>query len=52
MNKEYIISEIIRMEMEITLAISKGHKAHDNDQFKVYRELLRSYRKIIFENGK
>lgn len=51
-DKEYMISQIIKMELEIISAISKGHKASDDDEFQEYRKLLSYYRKIIFENGK
>lgn len=51
-DKEYIISQIIKMELEIISAISKGHKASDYDEFQQHRELLSHYRKILFENGK
>lgn len=47
MDKEYLISEIIRMELEITQAIFKGHKPSEDDQFKMYRELLKVYRSMI-----
>lgn len=51
-DKEYLISQIIKMELEIVLAISKGHKASDDDEFKEHRKLLSYYRKIIFKNEK
>jgi len=51
-DKEYLISEIIKMELEIVSSISKGHKASDGDEFQKHRELLSYYRKILFENGK
>ena len=51
-DKEYIIGQIIKMELEIISAISKGHKASDGDEFQQHRELLSYYRKILFENGK
>lgn len=50
MHNKDIISEIIRIELEITTAIIKGHKPHVNDEFKLHRELLKSYRKIIFKD--
>ena len=48
MDREQLISEVIRMELEIMLAISKGHKASNDDEFKIYRELLKTYRNILF----
>lgn len=49
-DKEYIISQIIKMELEIISAISKGHKASDDDEFQIHRELLLYYKKLIFKN--
>ena len=41
-SKEYSedLSKIIKYELEITEAISKGHKAFRDDQFQKYREEL------------
>jgi hypothetical protein len=52
MNKDELISEIIRLESEVTTAIINGHKAEENDEFKPHRELLKKYRKIVFGNDK
>jgi hypothetical protein len=52
MNKEELISEIVKLEMEVMSAISNGHKAHDNDEFKLHRQLLKAYRNILFGNEK
>lgn len=51
-DKEYLISQIIKMELEIVSAISNGHKASDDDEFQEHRKLLSYYRKILFENEK
>lgn len=49
MNKEGLISEIIRLELEIMRAIFEGHKAHDDDEFKLHRELLKIYRSLLYD---
>ncbi len=49
MNKEGLISEIVKLELEITRAIFDGHKAHDDDKFKLHRELLKTYRSILYD---
>lgn len=38
------IATIVKYELEMTEAISKGHKAADNDKFKEYRETLKQLR--------
>lgn len=47
-----LISEIIKLELEITTAIINGHKPHENDEFKLHRELLKAYRNILLKDGK
>ena len=49
-DREEIISEIIRLELEITEALINGHIAHDDDQFKFHREILKRYRSLLFGN--
>lgn len=39
-----IISEIIKLEDEITRAVINGHKPHEEDQFKHSRDLLQKMR--------
>lgn len=41
------ISRIIKMELEITEALSKGHKAKEDDQFKEYRSELKALREEL-----
>ena len=38
------IGEVIEMEFKITEAISKGHKAQEDDQFQQYRIELKKLR--------
>lgn len=47
MNEEYErdVALIVKMELEIREAISKGHKASRDDEFKEYRKLLEELRK-------
>jgi len=41
------ISRIIELELEITDAVSKGHKAADSDNFKEHREELKRLREEL-----
>lgn len=41
------LSRIIKLELEITEALSKGHKASENDQFKEHREELKKLREEL-----
>jgi hypothetical protein len=41
------ITRIIELELEITDALSKGHKAADDDKFKEYREELKRLREEL-----
>ena len=41
------ISRIIQLELIITEALSKGHKAHDNDEFSEYRKELKQLREEL-----
>jgi hypothetical protein len=38
------VRRIVELELEITDAVSKGHKATDNDKFKEHREELKKLR--------
>jgi hypothetical protein len=38
------LGKIIKLELDITEALSKGHKASDNDKFKKHREQLKKLR--------
>jgi hypothetical protein len=50
-DKNELISQIIKLELELTSAIFRGHKAIDNDDFTQHRVLLAEYRKKVFQNG-
>lgn len=41
------IGRIIELELEITDAVSKGHKAADSDKFKKHREELKRLREEL-----
>ena len=41
------ISRIIELELEITEALSKGHKAAEEDEFKKHREELKRLREEL-----
>lgn len=47
MTRQEIISRIIELEMIVTEAVSKGHKAHTQDEFQPYREELKVLRKKL-----
>ena len=47
MTQQEIISRIIELESIITGAVSKGHKAHNQDEFQPYREELNILRKKL-----
>jgi hypothetical protein len=49
MTKKEIISRIIKIELEIREALSKGHKASDTDQFQQKRIELKVLRNILFK---
>ena len=44
---EELISEIIKLESEVTASIFKGHKANDADEYYGHRERLVFLRKIL-----
>lgn len=50
-DKSSLISQIIKLELELTSAIFRGHKCSDNDEFTQHRILLTEYRKKVFQNG-
>jgi hypothetical protein len=41
---EQDMATIVGLELEMTMAISGGHKAADNDKFKQHRETLKQLR--------
>jgi uncharacterized protein (UPF0216 family) len=47
MTQQEIISRVIELESIITDAVSKGHKAHNQDEFQLYREELKILRKKL-----
>ena len=42
-----IISEIIKLQTEVTNAVFKGHKANDTDEFEPHRKRLVVLRQIL-----
>lgn len=44
---EELISEIIKLESEVTASIFKGHKANDADEYSNHRERLFFLRNIL-----
>lgn len=47
MTQQEIISRIIVLESIVTDAISKGHKAHTEDDYQPYREELKVLRQKL-----
>lgn len=47
MTQQEIISRIIVLESIVTDAISKGHKAHTEDEYQPYREELKVLRQKL-----
>jgi hypothetical protein len=47
MTQQEIISRIVELEMILTEAVSKGHKANTEDEFQPYREELKVLRKKL-----
>ena len=43
----YFDPKIIQLELIITEALSKGHKAHENDEFSEYRKELKQLREEL-----
>ena len=41
---EQDMTTIVKLELEITMALSGGHKAADNDKFEQYRVILKQLR--------
>lgn len=44
---EELISEIIKLESEVTASIFKGHKANDDDEYSKHRKRLVFLREIL-----
>jgi len=47
MTQQEIISRVVQLELILTEAVSKGHKAHNQDEFQPYREELKVLRKKL-----
>jgi hypothetical protein len=47
MTQQEITSRIIKLELILTEAVSKGHKAHTEDEFQPYSEELKVLRKKL-----
>lgn len=52
MNNQEMTSRIIKLQSEITKALSNGHKASDTDEFQEQRIELKILRDILFKNKK
>ena len=50
MNKERDrkVSFVLNSELEITIAVTKGHKPHDKDEYQETRNKIKSIRKDLF----
>ena len=47
MNFYDIISELVKLEYEVTLANMKGHKASDDDQYAQHRVRIKELRELL-----
>jgi len=43
----HIITEVIQLELEVTLAVLNGYKPHDEDKFVEHRKRLKELRSIL-----
>lgn len=43
----HIVTEVIQLELEVTLAVFNGHKPNDEDKFAVHRKRLKELRNIL-----
>ena len=43
----HIITEVIQLELEVTLAVLNGHKPNDGDKFAKHRKRLKKLRNIL-----
>lgn len=46
-DKEQIISDILKLEYEITVAVINGHIPNEDDKFKEHRISLKKFRELI-----
>jgi hypothetical protein len=51
MTKQEIISEIIILEFEVTMANLSGHRATDDDEYSEKRKKINELRKILKNHG-
>ena len=51
MTKQEILSEIIRLEYEVTMANLLGHKPTDNDEYSEKRKKINELRKNLKNYG-
>jgi hypothetical protein len=42
-----IISELVKLEYEVTIANLNGHRASDNDQFAQHRKRIEELRELL-----
>jgi hypothetical protein len=42
-----IISELVKLEYEVTIANLNGHRASDNDQFAEHRKRIEELRELL-----
>ena len=43
----HIVTEVIQLELEVTLAALNGHKPNDEDKFAKHRKRLKELRKTL-----
>ena len=43
----HIVTEVIQLELEVTLAVLSGHKPNDEDKFAEHRKRLKELRTIL-----
>jgi hypothetical protein len=47
MDFDDIISELVKLEYEVTIANLNGHRASDNDQFAQHRKRIEELRELL-----
>ena len=43
----HLVTEVINLELEVTLAVLNGHKPNDDDKFAEHRKRLNELRNIL-----
>jgi len=43
----HIVTEVIQLELEVTMAVLSGHRPSDDDKFVGYRKRLKELRSIL-----